>query len=87
MHQTKAKILSNKKIILGHYKISLYAPEIAREVKPGQFVHIRVKEGYDPLLRRPFSIHKSRNGRIEILYKVVGRGTELLAGEKRGQKI
>jgi len=87
MYQIKTKILSNKKIIPGYYKISLDAPEIAREAKPGQFVHIRVKDGYDPLLRRPFSIHKSRDRRIEILYKVVGRGTKFLSEEKRGRRI
>ena len=71
MYQIKAKILFNKEIIPEHYKICLDAPEIAGEAKPGQFVHIRVREGYNPLLRRPFSIHKSQDGKIEILYKVV----------------
>ena len=87
MYQIKAKILFNKKIIPEHYKICLDAPEIAGEVKPGQFVHIRVREGYEPLLRRPFSIHKSQGGKIEILYKVVGKGTQLLSREKIGKKI
>jgi len=87
MYQIKTKILSNKKIIPGYYKMCLDAPEIAEEARPGQFVHIRVKDGYDPLLRRPFSIHKSQEGKIEILYKVVGRGTEFLSGEKIGGRI
>lgn len=87
MYQIKTKILFNEKIISGHYKICLHAPEIAQEAKPGQFVHIRVKDGYDPLLRRPFSIYKSENERIEIFYKVVGSGTKLLSKKKTGNKI
>ncbi len=87
MYQIKAKIILNEKIIPEHYKICLDAPEIAGEAKPGQFVHIRAREGYDPLLRRPFSIHKSQGEKIEILYKVVGKGTQLLSRKKIGKKI
>jgi len=87
MYQIKAKILSNEKIIPGYYKMRLHAPGMAQEAKPGQFVHIKVKDGYDPLLRRPFSIYKSEGEKIEILYKVVGRGTELLSRKKIGNKI
>jgi len=87
MYQVKAKILFNEKIIPGHYKIRLHAPGIAQEAKPGQFVHIKIEDGYNPLLRRPFSIYKSEGEKIEIFYKVVGRGTELLSRKKTGNKI
>ena len=87
MYQIKAKILFNEKIISGHYKMRLYAPEIAQEAKPGQFVHIKIRDGYDPLLRRPFSIHRCEGEKIEILYKVVGRGTEFLSRKKIGNEI
>lgn len=87
MYQIKAEILSNEIIIPAYYRMCLDAPEIAREAKPGQFIHIRVEDGYDPLLRRPLSIHKSENGKIEVLYRVVGKGTKLLSNKKRGKKI
>jgi dihydroorotate dehydrogenase electron transfer subunit len=35
-------------------------------------------------LRRPLSIHRARNGRLEFLYRVVGKGTELLSELKEG---
>jgi dihydroorotate dehydrogenase electron transfer subunit len=61
-------------------------------LKPGQFVMIRVFDGIDPLLRRPFSVHKTveSEGRvtgIEILYKVVGKGTRLLSGIQPGDSL
>ena len=41
-----------------------------------------------PLLRRPFSIHRViEEGIIEILYKVVGKGTHCLSRRKSGEKI
>ncbi|MBI3990991.1 MAG: dihydroorotate dehydrogenase electron transfer subunit, partial [Candidatus Omnitrophica bacterium] len=41
----------------------------------------------DPLLRRPFSIFSIKNDTIEILYKVVGKGTLLLSRRSKGEKL
>ena len=40
----------------GFHLLTLLAPEIAAQVKPGQFVMLRIGNQLDPLLRRPFSI-------------------------------
>lgn len=92
MRDIKAKILSNKKTGRAYYKMTLEAPYIARLAKPGQFVQIRCGDSFDPLLRRPFSIHRlkaqgSRLQGIEILYEVVGKGTEILSRKKEGEFI
>ena len=86
MKDIRAKILSNKKISYAYYKMVLDAPYIARIAKPGQFVQIKCSDYSEPLLRRPFSIHRA-NGNIEILYETVGRGTEILSNKKEGDKI
>ncbi|MFN7170886.1 MAG: dihydroorotate dehydrogenase electron transfer subunit, partial [Candidatus Omnitrophota bacterium] len=65
----------------------LEAPEISQEAKPGQFLHIRIHEGLNPLLRRPFSIHRITSSQIEILYKIRGRGTEILSQHKSGELL
>lgn len=99
MKDIRAKILSNKKTGRAYYKMTLETPYIARLAKPGQFVQIKCSDSFDPLLRRPFSIHRvirhskgmgqagkgSRAKGIEILYEVVGKGTEILAGKKEGE--
>jgi len=85
--QIKTKVISNKKIAPGYYKVLIKVPDIARMASPGQFVTIRVGEGYAPLLRRPFSIHRVKRQNIEILYKVVGSATEVLAKKKKGQNL
>jgi len=54
------------------------------EALPGQFVSVRVSEGIAPLLRRPYSIMDLAAGEIELLVKVVGHGSALLAGASTG---
>ncbi len=64
------------------------APDIAPAAQPGQFVMVRIGDNNDPLLRRPLSIHHAtRDGLLQLLFKVVGRGTELLAHLKVGEKL
>lgn len=75
-----------------HVKISLGCNDAYADAKPGQFVMVRIPGGMDPLLSRPFSIHDIvyRDGCVssmEILFKIVGRGTRKLAQLKQGDKL
>ena len=63
----------------GYHYLRLAAPEIVAAANPGQFVHVRVPGLEESALRRPFSIFNAENGVLELLYKVVGRGTRVLA--------
>ena len=48
--------------------------------QPGQFVNLLVAEtGEGPLLRRPFSISRIEKDSIELIFHVVGIGTNLLS--------
>jgi dihydroorotate dehydrogenase electron transfer subunit len=60
--------------------------EISRLARPGQFVHIRIGQGLDPLLRRPLSIYDINRsaGETGLLYRIVGQGTRMLAEKKEG---
>ncbi len=79
------KIRSNNEIAPGTYLMELLSAEIASDSKPGQFVMIRVEKSSDPLLRRPFSICAVEgSGIVKILYKVVGKGTEILSNKNSG---
>ena len=69
-------------------RLSLDAPEIAAIVRPGQFVMAACGQAQDPLLRRPFSVHsRPTAGVIQLLFRVVGRGTALLAQTVEGDEI
>lgn len=94
IYQKNAVIVDNFRISGSYYKLILAAPEIADRIIPGQFVHVRVDERTDPLLRRPFSVHrvisnkgKPGKGHIEILYEVAGRGTEILSKISSKKKL
>lgn len=56
-------------------------------IAAGQFCHVLCDDAQDPLLRRPFSFWDVDGGRVELLYTVVGRGTELLAEKKPGDRV
>ncbi|MBM3247816.1 MAG: dihydroorotate dehydrogenase electron transfer subunit [Candidatus Omnitrophica bacterium] len=90
MFQIKAKVIKNIEVMPDYYKMVLDAPSIAKSAKPGQFVNVLVGDKFEPLLRRPFSIHRISNqkpvtsNQIEILYAVVGNGSEILSQKKSG---
>ena len=69
------------------YLLTLIAPNIAREAKPGQFVMIKASYTLDPFLRRPFSIFFCEGEKIVLLYKVVGKGTNLMSNWRGGEKV
>jgi dihydroorotate dehydrogenase electron transfer subunit len=82
----KCEVLSVKKWGIYH-SVTLVAPQIAEEARPGQFVQIAVPVSRDFLLRRPFSIHQATRqggwtGTLELAFAAVGPGTEWLSQVK-----
>lgn len=70
------------------------APGFSAGAMPGQFVMLRCTEDplvLDPLLPRPMSIHRLRDGEsgpeFAILYDVVGRGTDWLSRRRPGDRV
>jgi len=86
MPRVAASLLHREEVAPGHYLLYLSCPEIADSARPGQFVHLRVHEGIEPLLRRPFSIMLAEPGsdQIRLLVRVAGRGTEAIASHAEG---
>ena len=85
MFQERAKVLWNRSIGPGYYRIGLTCHHRYKDAKPGQFIMLRFPGQITPFLRRPYSIHQliydtDRVIGIELLYKVVGEGTEKLSG-------
>lgn len=86
--QIGAPVLENRPMAPGIYRLRVEAPEIARIARPGQFVMVRIGQTLDPLLRRPFSIHAVYGSRtLDILFRVVGKGTGILSAIKRGETL
>lgn len=84
----KCQVIVNKEISPGYYKLVLVGGGIAAKAKPGQFVMLQINESCDPLLRRPFALHRWwEAGEIEIIYQVVGKGTSLMSQLCAGEKV
>lgn len=85
----RAKVISNKEIATGYYRLIISSPALAEGSGAGQFVMLKVSNGDSPLLRRPMSISRidKARGEIEILYRVVGRGTKNLTEFSAGMAI
>ncbi len=98
MQNHKTIVLSNQEIAPHYYRMRILAPEYTKQAQPGQFVMLRVQESHQPLLRRPFGIFRAGfmpadcdsmppKEFIELIYKVVGRGTEFMQGLHQGDSV
>lgn len=98
MHTTQfnARIVSHIKVEKECYLLTLEVPSGFNDSQPGQFVHIKINDFSQALLRRPFSIHKLRpikskaspkRFNMDILYEIKGKGTALLSQKNSGEYL
>ena len=88
MDQCDATLIGNERLGPDIVRLTLRAPSIVAQAKPGQFVNLKAGPGFDPLLRRPFSIHQIyADGTLQVLFKVIGKGTKALAALQPGNAI
>ncbi len=98
MKNYKTVILSNQEISPGYFRMRILTPGFGEKAKPGQFLMFRVQLSLPPLLRRPFGIFRTGfmpadcEGQppkefVEILYKVVGRGTDIMSRLQVGNQV
>ena len=91
-------ILSNQEISPSYYRMRILSPGFAATAQPGQFVMIRPELALPTMLRRPFGIFRvgclppecdglPPREYMEILYKVVGTGTQILSELHQGDRV
>lgn len=82
-------ILRNDQIGSDVWIMDIHAPKQAAQARLGQFCNVRVTNGTAPLLRRPISYagFDAEKGTITLLYRVVGKGTEIMTGLKVGDSL
>jgi len=82
------QVKSCKEIADKIFLLRFISPEIAASAQPGQFINILVTEtGEGPILRRPFSISRIEDDIIELIFRVIGVGTNLLSRKQLGDWI
>jgi len=88
-----AEVMANRALTSDYNVLALAAPQIAAAAAPGQFVMVKPGSGFDPLLRRPFSVFEVlRDPRgmptgLTILSKRIGPSTALLYDARPGQRV
>ncbi len=82
------KILENSCIGPKMFCLKVHCPGIAAQARPGQFVQVRIERG-QVLLRRPISLADAEpvTGILTLIYRIVGKGTEAMAGLLPAEKI
>jgi len=86
------EIIENLEICPGYFRMRIACGSAFQDAVPGQFVMVRIHGRATPLLSRPFSIHDlilqpSGVVAFDILYKIVGAGTEKLSGIPAGDRL
>ena len=87
MRPTRCPVFRSRELCEGVLSLWLEAPDIARRVRPGQFLNVKVGSDVDPLLRRPISVCDVQRNRVRIVFRVVGRGTAILARTRTGDEL
>ncbi len=80
MKQGQFAIVENKKLTENVYKMTL-SGDVSHITVPGQFVNIKLDGLF---LRRPISVCDVGENTLTIIYKVVGKGTELMSQMSEG---
>jgi dihydroorotate dehydrogenase electron transfer subunit len=86
-------VMENVRLARGTYRIRLEEVTLARAIRPGQFVMLRMPGATDPLLGRPFALYDTvldSDGRplgLDIVYITIGKLTTLLAARRPGDRI
>ena len=83
MKQVIYEVTGNRQLVPGIFELRL-AGDTSAVVRPGQFVNLKIDGCY---LRRPLSVCDRRDDGLTLIYKVVGRGTEILSEMKAGAVI
>jgi len=87
MLEQTVTIVSQERDADSYFRLVLHAPQIAPLIQPGQFAHVRILPLKDALLRRPFSIFQVAGDTFSILYKNVGKGTDVLSRMRTGEEL
>lgn len=88
IQQERMTVVQQVEIARNIYELTLQG-QIVQDMNPGQFVHVRVSDSFEPLLRRPISIANIDTEAKEctIIYRAEGRGTQILSQKQIGDEV
>lgn len=87
--QERMQVIKQQEIARHIFELTVQGALANEMAEPGQFVHIRVADSFEPLLRRPISVASIdlEASQFTMIYRAEGRGTGLLAEKKPGDTL
>lgn len=82
-------VISQTELANSIFELTLKGELVQQMNEPGQFVHLKVSNGIDPLLRRPISIARidKKSSEFTMIYRKEGSGTSLLSQKQAGDQV
>lgn len=89
IRQQRMTVVSQQEIASHIFELTVQGDLTEEMTAPGQFVHVRVADSFEPLLRRPISVAAidKENLQFTMIYRAEGRGTSLMAEKKPGDEL
>jgi dihydroorotate dehydrogenase electron transfer subunit len=88
MIQEMCRVNAVEEVAEGVFVLTFVSRRIAETTLPGQFVNIKTTgDGFEPLLRRPFSVYHTDGEEVQIVFHVIGKGTAALRKKGAGDTI
>lgn len=81
IRELSVNVTAVRKIKSDVFCLSFVSPHLAKNSLPGQFLHVYPGK---TVLRRPFSVHKVDKDTVGILFRIKGKGTEVLSAYRKG---
>lgn len=75
------KVIKNKHLTSDIFTLELLSSDNLPEIRPGQFVEVKIEGSSGTFLRRPLSVHDVdyNENTIKLLVQIAGKGTETLS--------
>ncbi len=83
------EVIENKRLNSDIFILELLSVSKLPEIRPGQFVQIKVEGSPETFLRRPISVHDidyTKNS-IKLLIQIAGKGTERMSSLRKGEQL
>ncbi len=86
-------VLALERLAQDTYRLELAAPDMARLIRPGQFLMLRMPDRTDPLLGRAFALYDTgldahgQPNSVAIVFAVIGKMTKLMAALSAGDWV
>ena len=89
MKKEQLTVVKQNGIAQSIFELTLEGELVSEMKQPGQFVHLKVSDSFEPLLRRPISICSIDRSKKQftMIYRAEGRGTKLLSKKTTGDLV